>query len=77
MEIDSVSTEDAGEYQCIATDSVAGAAQSPVIILVVMSGLPLVKPALLFMSALALSIIGVSHLSVRKCRSFNTGNRNY
>lgn len=77
LEIDSVSTEDAGEYQCIATDSVAGAAQSPVIILVVMSGLPLVKPALLFMLALALSIIGVSRLSVRKCRSFNTGNRNY
>lgn len=63
---DFVSMEDAGNYQCMATDTVAGAAQSPVITLVVVPGLPLVRPALLFILVVAFTIVGLSRRHLRK-----------
>ena len=46
---ESVTVQDAGNYQCMATDMVANSAQSPIITLVVDSGMPLCSLTLLFL----------------------------
>ncbi|OQC00372.1 MAG: Immunoglobulin I-set domain protein [Candidatus Hydrogenedentes bacterium ADurb.Bin101] len=73
---DPVSMEDAGKYQCMATDTIAGAAQSPIIMLVIEHGLPIAGTIPLLMLALTLAIVGVSSLSLSKCQPFSTRNRN-
>lgn len=66
LTFDSVLPEDAGNYQCVATDNIAGTAQSPIITLVVLPGVPLVTPAILFMAVLALILVGFCKIRWRK-----------
>ncbi len=59
LEFDAVDWGDVGDYQCVATDTVAGSALSPVIGLEVVEDLPLSKVLPLCLSVIMAALMGV------------------